>query len=389
MNQSFKKIKVNGKAKKLRHKKLFEQLPVHKRIYHNLLKKRVGLKKKQHAITKEVAPEKYIGSFFMKFTASALAFFLIQGVTPLYAFQNFEEEGIVNIDSNENLASGALATVEDGFVFTIAGQSERGNRALMADVIKYEVQAGDSVSSIAQKFQISQKTITWNNSQINTSKLQPGQELLILPVDGVLHTVKSGDTLNAIAKEYSVTDTSAILAQNKLEDTSLTADQKIIVPGGKIKEVTRDYIAYNRSDSGTTNRYNSDAQYEGTIRPGGFIKPANGIYTKTFQAGHYAVDIANRAKGPIFASADGVVTKAATGWNGGYGNMVTLNHPDKGATTLYAHMTEFYVKPGDQVTQGQVIGWMGNTGRVYGATGIHLHFEIAIDGRKRNPISFF
>ena len=57
--------------------------------------------------------------------------------------------------------------------------------------------------------------------------------------------------------------------------------------------------------------------------------------------------------------------------------------------TLYAHMEAVYVKAGDQVYQGQTIGWMGRTGRVYGRTGIHLHFEVRVNGVKRNPLAYF
>lgn len=330
---------------------------------------------------------------FWKFNACLVAFLLVQGIAPSHAYFNeqavdpelaFAEQGI----DNEN----ALITAnEDGFIFKIAGQSEQGNRKLMADIIDYEVQSGDSLSTIAQKFQVSQSTITQNNSIVNTHSLKVGQKLLIPPVDGVIHTVKENETLQKIAQKYKLDKIDTIIAQNKIADGSLLqVNQTLIIPGAKI-EAPRDYIAYNRNitDNARGPSAAPDVAFSGNIKQGGFIKPANGIYTSRFGPGHYGIDIANRGKGPIFAAADGIVQKASYGWNGGYGNMITINHADLNASTLYGHNSELYVKPGDYVKQGQVIAWMGNSGRVYGATGLHLHFELAIDGKKRNPLSFF
>jgi murein DD-endopeptidase MepM/ murein hydrolase activator NlpD len=112
-----------------------------------------------------------------------------------------------------------------------------------------------------------------------------------------------------------------------------------------------------------------------------------------YQPGHYAMDIANRSKPPIWASASGTVVKTVVGCGprstscgGGYGNHIIIDHGN-GYKTLYAHCEELYVKEGDTVTQGQVIAKMGNSGRVRGATGIHLHFTVYYNGAAVNPVS--
>ena len=110
--------------------------------------------------------------------------------------------------------------------------------------------------------------------------------------------------------------------------------------------------------------------------------------TQGYRRGHYAVDIAIRSKAPIFAAASGKVIKAAYGWNGGYGNVVIVDHGN-GMQTLYGHNEKLYVTVGQYVEQGQTIAWMGRSGRVYGPTGIHLHFEVRINGVKYNPMNFF
>lgn len=113
-------------------------------------------------------------------------------------------------------------------------------------------------------------------------------------------------------------------------------------------------------------------------------KVTEGTITNGYKAGHYALDIAKRSKPPIWAAKDGVIETAKYGWNGGYGNYIIINHGD-GYKTLYAHNEVLYVEEGAKVVKGQQIAKMGNTGRVYGATGIHLHYECIANGEKINP----
>jgi murein DD-endopeptidase MepM/ murein hydrolase activator NlpD len=96
------------------------------------------------------------------------------------------------------------------------------------------------------------------------------------------------------------------------------------------------------------------------------------------------VDLARNGGGPIFAAEDGVVVRADYGWNGGYGNVVEIDHGN-GLVTLYAHNRELHVREGAAVRRGDVIATMGKTGRVYGRTGVHVHFEVIQNGVKKNP----
>lgn len=97
---------------------------------------------------------------------------------------------------------------------------------------------------------------------------------------------------------------------------------------------------------------------------------------------HTGTDFAAPAGTPIYAAGDGRIDFA--GRNGGYGNYVRLKH-DNGVKTAYAHMKRIAkgIKKGRRVRQGQVIGFVGSTGRT---TGAHLHYEITINGKKRNPL---
>ena len=322
--------------------------------------------------------------FAAKMSFFAVTFLLIYSSFPSYSsYANFDE----GIGEVYEYASNDLLFAEEGFLLKPSLITEKSDRTQFANAIQYEVQPGDTLSEIASKFEIKSKTITDNNTIANVNSLKTGVILSILPVDGVLHTVKKGETAESIAKAYKVQKNN-VLAQNKLTDDNVTEGETIIVPGGE-KIIPR-YIA-SRATSSTEYRgagYGtlSNTEYDGTVS-NTIIKPASGQITQYYRRGHYAIDIGNRNKGPILAAANGVVTKSQGGYNGGYGNMIIIDHGN-GRQTLYAHNSALYVKAGDTVTQGQTIAWMGNTGRVYGATGIHVHFELRINGTKVNPLLY-
>jgi murein DD-endopeptidase MepM/ murein hydrolase activator NlpD len=97
---------------------------------------------------------------------------------------------------------------------------------------------------------------------------------------------------------------------------------------------------------------------------------------------HAGVDIPGAMGTPIYATADGVISHA--GWQGGYGNMIQVNH-GRGIETRYGHLSKILVADNTRVHRGQIIGLMGSTGR---STGSHLHYEVRVDGKAVNPIPF-
>lgn len=98
---------------------------------------------------------------------------------------------------------------------------------------------------------------------------------------------------------------------------------------------------------------------------------------------HTGIDISAAKGTPVYATADGVVTRETPG--GGYGNVIVISH-GYSYKTLYAHLSKKAVKPGERVTRGQVIGYVGNTGL---STGAHLHYEVIKDGDRVNPVHYF
>ncbi len=222
------------------------------------------------------------------------------------------------------------------------------------EIQEYIVEDGDTLSSISQKFKISIETIAWANNLSKRSTLKPGQKLIILPVDGILHEVKAGDTISEIAKKYQA-KIEDIISFNELESPDdIYIGDILIIPGGKMP-----------SPKPTPQPLTPLAQ-------GYFICPVAGGCRIT-QGLHWynAVDFSNGKCGEaILAAAGGTVLKA--GWNRTAGNYIKILHPN-GIVTMYGHLQAIFVSPGEKVSQGQIIGTMGATGR---ATGCHLHFDV-------------
>ncbi len=242
------------------------------------------------------------------------------------------------------------------------------------DIMVYVVQSGDNVWKIAQSFGLRPETILWSNPELETwpDYITVGQELFILPMDGAYHEVKAGDTLQSIAERYSV-DVSVIVGceYNDLEEPyQLQAGLRLAVPGGTRPLVPR-YV-----------RATAPPPTDAPRGSGNFMWPVSGYVTQAYWLGHQAIDVGAPTGTPIYASDTGYV--AATGWMGGYGNYLVINHGN-GFETLYAHLSQIRVIAGQGVQRGQVIGLVGSTGR---STGPHLHFEIRQGGVKRNPFGF-
>ncbi len=231
-----------------------------------------------------------------------------------------------------------------------------GSLANRDGVLTYRIQKGDTLSSIAASFGISLNTVLWANRSLSATALKAGSQIAILPVSGVLHRVSEGDTVQSIAALYGV-PAERILKYNKNVTLASINQDSVIVPGAKPQQ----NVALNSA----------------TKLPkltGYFAAPTKGWIFKTIHAKN-GVDIANVCGTPVYASADGLVAESSDGWNGGYGNHIIVDHPN-GTHTHYAHLSKRIVDAGDYVSQGQLIGEVGNTGNVHGPTGCHLHYEV-------------
>ena len=247
-------------------------------------------------------------------------------------------------------------------------------------IVTYEVQLGDTVSGMADKFGVSTDTIRWQNNLKSIDAIKPGQIVEILPVTGVMHKVKKGETVYSIADKYesnpqAIVDFPFNTFTND-ETFALAIGQELMVPDGVMPEVQlwspRSYVAQRTPDAGVV------------TASGQFVWPAGGTLTQRYVWYHKGIDIANRSAPGIVAADSGTVVMAGWPDRSGYGNRVMIDHGN-GFVTLYAHLAKTYVVSGQRVNRGDLIGQMGTTGR---STGIHLHFEIRQNDAAVNPLLY-
>ena len=260
------------------------------------------------------------------------------------------------------------------------------------EVSKYTVQQGDTVFSIASDHSLQPESIMWANwAALNgsPSSISIGQVLTIPPVDGVYYKWQAGDTIQSIADKYQV-DPSAILQwpgnHIDLTDPEVKVGQYVMIPGG-----VGPYIEWLTSVPWEPHSGASTISDQCTIPAnhawgtGYFISPsaAHWISGNDYSSTHLGIDIAGDLGDPVWASDSGVVIWAGS-MSGGYGNVIIIEHDTAAHVfeTVYAHLSAVLVTCGQSVSQGQSIGQIGSTGN---STGPHLHFEVRMDGGFLNP----
>ncbi|MGB9911627.1 MAG: peptidoglycan DD-metalloendopeptidase family protein [Microgenomates group bacterium] len=311
------------------------------------------------------------GKLAKPFVHSGMALLFFGGIVfgPILVEENFTNPWEKEISYPQVLSAEENLEMETSTLITIKPRAE---------IVEYTVKPGDTISSIAEKFNVSIDTIRWENNLTSSTTIKPGQVLRILPVTGVRHKVKPGETIYSIAKKYQV-DPQAIVdwPYNSFandETFALAVGQELIIPDGiKPKETP------------TTPRPAVYAQVPGAgVGSGQFVWPTSGRISQGYAWYHKAIDIANKDAPDILAADGGKVVIA--GWVAptAYGNRIVIDHGN-GYATLYAHLSQIYVSVGQNVAKGQPIGKMGSTGR---STGTHLHFEIRVNGVAQNPLNY-
>ncbi len=313
----------------------------------------------------------------------------------------------------------------------------------------------ETLAEIAARYRIPLRTLVWTNQLDRGDALRVGQPLRIARLAGVTHTVAAGETLIELAERYGVApETIATFAPNRLTNGQLVVGREIFIPGGQLPWTSEQEAAFAQRKaepvgivlSNETNvrsgpsidhprqaqlsagrqvalrgRYQDWVKIDigdisGWIRvdllsvdagqvqalpevrdfpppPPRWVWPAQGVVTSGFGPRwggfHNGIDIANVAWTPIVAASSGWVREA--GWCSGYGYCVKIRHPG-GIETIYGHLiTQPVVRVGQEVSAGQLIGYMGSTydraGGGY-STGVHLHFTILVNGRAVNPLRY-
>lgn len=297
-------------------------------------------------------------------------------------------ESSINPDlKNTNEPEDIIIVQDDSFIYNngFLGEDSNFEKSSSSEkIIVYTVKEGDTLSEIAELFDISMNTIRWENN-LSGNTIAVGKKLNILPVTGVKHIVKSGDTVSKIAAKYEAESEDILIFNDLLKDDVLKKDDIIFVPNGIIKRT---------ASKSTTSSGSSKVTSSNTKAPSGYyLRPVSGIITSPYGSRrggfHYGVDIGNKRGTPVVSAASGVVTKVVNSCTEGkkncggrYGNYVVIEHAN-GTKTFYAHLSKASVSYGQSVAQGEKIGTLGSTGR---STGPHLHFEIEnSNGSKMKP----
>lgn len=233
----------------------------------------------------------------------------------------------------------------------------------------YRLQRGDTLGEIALRHNLSMDTLISFNRIEDVRRIQAGATFQIPDRDGLLYTVRRGDTLARIADRQG-SSVNAILDANDLRSEVLQEGQVLFVPGARLNETERRIIL------GELFAW----PMRGRISSGFGMRPDPFTGQRRF---HNGVDIVNAMRTPVRAAASGRVVHVES-QIGNYGRFVILRHAD-GFQTLYAHLDSYSVRVGQNVSRGQQIGAMGNTGR---STGPHLHFSVIHNGRFVNPMRY-
>ncbi|MBU1045583.1 M23 family metallopeptidase [Patescibacteria group bacterium] len=265
---------------------------------------------------------------------------------------------LFSIQDNSLLAVSASTVLDYKALASLGAGS--GTSHNETGVEEYVIQKGDTISSVAQQFDISAETILWANNLTAKSTLIVGKTLIILPVTGAMYIVQNGDTISEIARDYKASQDGIIAFNNLPENGTVVVGDILIIPGGVKPALIKTYSA---PTTAIPNSY--------------FIVPVPSPWRITRGLHSYnAIDFSTGECGsPIFAAAQGEIQR--TGWDKQAGNYVRILHPN-GVVTFYGHMSKIAVSAGQKVSQGQIIGYIGYSGHTIpaGPGGCHLHFEV-------------
>jgi len=260
----------------------------------------------------------------------------------------------------------------------IGGGVSNSNQKQEPTIVNYTVVKGDTLWSISKRYDVKMSSIISTNNLKEISRLSIGQKLKLTitnmdiakaegysqgtEAEEMIYYVKKGESLWSISREYNV-KLEAIIAANSITDASkISAGQALRIP----------------TIAGTRSNINN------------FIWPIRGRVTSPYGMRvisgrndfHAGIDIGGPSGASIVAVESGRVSYS--GYMRGYGNVIILNH-NGGYSTVYGHNSVNLVKKGQYVTKGNIIGKVGRTGN---ATGPHLHFEIRLNGKPVNPLSY-
>jgi len=287
-----------------------------------------------------------------------------------------------------NDSSAVEATLEQVLVRKARVVAAR-EKVLPIKITAYVVAEGDSLWSIANSQNLEIDTLYGCNDLKNPNMIRPGATLRIPNQDGIFHKIKGGDTLASVAKKYGIAADRIREANGDAALTPFTAGKEIFLPGARPEAAEAPDSSSTTTRSGASSaKTTSSPKVSSSSR--NYRWPVAGKINSPFgwrrhpvtrrRDFHTGIDIKASRGSRIHAARAGRVEYS--GWMGGYGKVVVIDHGD-GHSTLYAHCNALSVRKGQSITQGQAIATVGTTGRT---TGPHLHFEIRRGKSPVNPL---
>lgn len=258
----------------------------------------------------------------------------------------------------------------------------------------HKVVAGDTLHSIAKKYDVWEDQLLADNKGINSKKLEVGSNIIVKQQAPVLtYEVIEKITYDKVIEHKVEEQKSADIYEGMTETQQAGSDglseitARVTLQNGK-KVVEEDLVTTVKEEPVTEVVLVGTKERPPTVGSGKYIWPLKDSFTQTSGFGsrwgrqHKGVDLAVSVGTTVYAADGGTVVEAQ--YSGSYGNVVMIDHQN-GQETRYAHNSKLLVKKGDKVYQGQPIAKSGNTGR---STGPHVHFEIRFNGEPRNPLNY-
>ena len=241
--------------------------------------------------------------------------------------------------------------------------------------IVYTVLAGDTLESIGRQFNLPWRYILWSNPGLRMP-LKVGRPLKVAPVPGVVVVVRRGDTPASLASAYGV-DVSTLLGFNGIRSPQLTLGSVLVIPVDPAQGPNLSTgVQADPVDPGQFRCPIPGAQIIQQFGPTSFaIEPSFGGYLHF----HTGIDLLAGYGTPIVAAAGGKVTAAGPADYFGIRVEITDSF---GLVEVYAHMSQVSVAVGQEVQQGEKVGYVGSTGLSIGA---HLHFQLEVGGVPAAP----
>lgn len=260
-------------------------------------------------------------------------------------------------------------------------------QAKQLSIIYYTVKEGDSLWTIADKFDLKVDSIVGSNKLNDINLLKIGIQLRIPNQDGVFVKYEKNTNLDKFADKYGSTKDGIYFANKLREESEIKVGQELFLPGGSIAS-TAETVPARQKRQGLSRMVKSKPK----VSSERFGWPVFGRISSSFgwrrspfgkrRVFHAGIDIRAPKGRNIVAAQGGRVVHS--GWMGGYGYTIVLSHPS-GVSTLYGHCSALLVSKGANVKKGQLIARVGSTGR---STGNHLHFEVRQGGSPVNPMRF-